>query len=56
MGSKESKTIYIALVSPESPSGGVPYHHGVALISLFSRDVWVPRWVTGVGWTLHNSD
>jgi hypothetical protein len=40
--SKESKTIYIALVTPESPSGGVTYRHGVALVSLFSRDMWVP--------------
>jgi hypothetical protein len=47
--SKESKTIYIALVTPESPSGGVTYRHGVAVVSLFSRDMWVPLWVTGVG-------
>jgi hypothetical protein len=44
--SKESKTIYIALVTLESSSGGVTYHHGVAVVSLFSRDMWVPLWVT----------
>ena len=47
--SKESKTIYIALVTPESPSGGVTYRHGVALVLLFSRDMWVPMWVTHRG-------
>ena len=47
--SKESKTIYIALVTPESPSGGVTYRHGVDVVSLVSRDMWVPLWVTGVG-------
>jgi hypothetical protein len=31
---EESKTIYIALVTPESPSGGVTYRHGVAVVSL----------------------
>ena len=36
---KESKAMYIALVTPESPSGDVTYRHGVALVSLFSRDV-----------------
>jgi hypothetical protein len=50
MGDKERiKTIYIALVTLESPSGGVTYRHGVAVVSLFSRDMLVPLWVTGVG-------
>jgi hypothetical protein len=47
--SKESKTIYIALVMLASPSRGVTYRHGVAVVSLFSRDIWVPLWVTRVG-------
>jgi hypothetical protein len=47
--SKESKTIYIALLTLESPSGGVTCHHGVAVVLLFSCDMWVPLWVTGVG-------
>ena len=34
---------------PESPSGGVTYRHGVASVLLFSRGMWVPLWVTGVG-------
>jgi hypothetical protein len=46
--SKESKTIYTALVTPESSSGAVTYRHGVAVVSFFSRDMWVPLWVTGV--------
>jgi hypothetical protein len=37
----------------ESPSGSVTYRHGVAVVSLFSRDMWVPPWVTGVGSVLH---
>ena len=51
--SKETKTIYIALVTLESPSRAVTYRHGVALVLLFSRDMWVPLWVTGVGSVLH---
>jgi len=46
--SKESKTIYVALVMPESPSGSVKYRCGVAVVWLFSY-VWVPLWVTRVG-------
>jgi len=46
-GGKESQ-LYVALVTPGS-SAGVKYRHGVALVSFFSRDVWVPLWVTGVG-------
>jgi hypothetical protein len=46
-GGKESK-LYVALVTPGS-SAGVKYRHGVALVSSFSRDMWVPLWVTGVG-------
>ena len=45
--------MYVALVTSESASGGVTYRHGVALVSHFSRDVWVPLWVTGVGSVLH---
>jgi hypothetical protein len=32
--SKEPKTIYIALVTLKSPSGGVTYCHGVPVVSL----------------------
>jgi hypothetical protein len=32
-----------------SGDAGVKYRHGVALVSFFSRDMWVPLWVTGVG-------
>ena len=46
-GGKESK-LYVALVTLGS-SAGVKYHHGVALVLFFSRDMWVPLWVTGVG-------
>jgi len=44
-GGKESE-LYVALVTP-GPSAGVKYRHGVALVSFFSRDMWVPLWVTG---------
>ena len=46
-GGKESK-LYVALVTPGS-SSGVKNRHGVALVSSFSRDLWVPLWVTAVG-------
>jgi hypothetical protein len=29
------------------------YRHGVALVSSFSLDMWVPLWVTGVGLVLN---
>ena len=50
---KQKLYIYIALVMPESPSGGVTYRHGVASVLLFSCGMWVPLWVTGVGSVLH---
>ena len=50
-GHKGSK-LYVALVMPGS-SAGVKYHHGVAWVSFFSCDMWVPLWVTGVGSVLH---
>ena len=36
--------LYVALVTPGS-SAGVVYRHGVALVSSFSRAMWVPLWV-----------
>jgi hypothetical protein len=50
-GRLESK-LNVALVTPRS-SAGVKYRHGVALVSFFSLDMWVPLWVTGVGSVLH---
>jgi len=41
---KESKKLYAALVTPGS-SAGVKYRHGVALVSSFSRDIWVPLYL-----------
>jgi hypothetical protein len=38
--------LYVALVTPGS-AAGVKYRHGVALVSSFSRAMWVPLWVTG---------
>ena len=46
-GGKESN-LYVALVTLVS-SAGVKYRHGVALVSFFSCDMWVPLWVTGIG-------
>ena len=37
--------LYVALVTPGS-SAGVKYRHGVALVSSFSRAMWVPLSVT----------
>ena len=47
----ESK-LYVVLVTPGA-SAGVKYRHGVALVSYFSLDMWVPLWVAGVGSVLH---
>ena len=41
-----NQKLYAALVTPGS-SAGVKYRHGVALMSSFSRAMWVPLWVTG---------
>ena len=38
---KESETIC------RSGDAGVKYRHGVALVSSFSRDIWLPLWVPG---------
>ena len=43
-----NQKLYVALVTPRS-SAGVKYRHGVALVSFFSRGMWVPLWVNGVG-------
>jgi len=47
----ESK-LYVALVTL-GVSAGVKYRHGVALVSFFSLDLWVPLCVAGVGSVLH---
>jgi hypothetical protein len=41
-----NQKLCVALVTPGS-SAWVKYRHGVALVSSFSRDMWVPLWVTG---------
>ena len=43
----ESK-LYAVLVTPGA-SAGVKCRHGVALVSFFSLDMWVPLWGAGVG-------
>jgi len=50
-GRKRSK-LYVALVTPGS-SAGVKYRHGVAWVSFFPCDMWVPLWENGVGSILH---
>ena len=50
----ESK-LYVALVTPGA-SAGVKYRHGVAWMSFFSPDMWVPLWVADVGSVLPDVD
>ena len=46
---RKSRTMYIALVTLESPSVGVKYRHGVTVVSLFSRDIPIDMKLTGYG-------
>ena len=50
--SRKGSKLYVALVTPGS-SAGVNYRHGVAWVSFFSCDMWVPLWETAVGSEQH---